>query len=129
MRSMILLNHNNRGDISIEAAIIFPLVLIMALSFIQFAMWWFAIHLLKDAARDGLDAARLNTGNYIEVGKKAADQTASQAPYLVSKPTSDVDLDNGNIVVTVNATLDTMGLNIPIMSLKESAQAPLENWR
>lgn len=121
--------NNNRGDISIEAAIIFPLVLIMALSFIQFAMWWFAIHLLKDAARDGLDAARLNTGDYIEAGKEAANQTASQTPYLVSKPTADVDINNGNIVVTVNATLDTMGLNIPIMSLKESAEAPLESWR
>lgn len=49
---------DDRGDTSIQMAIIFPFVLLATVAVIQASMWYYARQIALTAAREGLTAAR-----------------------------------------------------------------------
>ncbi len=48
----------DRGDTSIQMAIVFPFVLLATVAVIQASMWYYARQIALAAAREGLTAAR-----------------------------------------------------------------------
>ncbi len=54
--------HGDRGAVSAELVIITPLILVMLLVIVQFALWSHATHIAQAAASQGLAAARAHHG-------------------------------------------------------------------
>lgn len=51
--------HGDRGSVSAELVIATPLLLLMVMAIVQFALWSHAIHIAQAAAAQGLAAARV----------------------------------------------------------------------
>lgn len=120
---------NNKGDISIEAAIILPLLLIFVIGLIQLACWWYTEHLLKTAAREGIVAARLHNVSNGEQGRAAVREITDQLPKALMEVRSiDIEPKGDDVVLTLNARLKSVVLEIPYEDVQETAKAPLEEW-
>lgn len=69
--------HGDRGSASAELVIATPLLLLMMLAVIQFAVWSHATHIAQAAAAQGLAAARVQNGTPTH-GTTAAQHTLDQ---------------------------------------------------
>lgn len=50
----------DRGSVSLELAILFPILLVLLLAVVQTALWFYARHLALAAAQEGVRAGRAN---------------------------------------------------------------------
>ena len=53
---------DERGDATIEAVLVVPVLLLMIMTVIQFGLWYHASHTLKAAAQEGVRASRIDGG-------------------------------------------------------------------
>lgn len=123
---------NNKGDISIEAAIIVPLILIISLGLLQLAFWFYATNLLKTAARDGLNAARLQNAIDTDAGRAAVHEITDKLPaglMIVNDKDIDIHQEGDDVVLRLNAELKSVVLEIPYMYTHSDARAPIEMWK
>lgn len=104
------------ADIALTA----PLLMLILLSIVQFALWSHAAHIAQTAASEGLSATRVHTGT-IEAGKARALTTITQ---LGDGPIHDVAVhatrgdDQARVEVTgVAATV------VPFLRLRVHAEA------
>lgn len=89
----------DRGLTSTELAVLMPVVIVMVLVPIQVGLWWHASQIADAAAREGVDAAQVETASQAD-GVSAAERFLNAA---------------GNIQdpsVTVNRTLDTVVVEV-----------------
>jgi Flp pilus assembly protein TadG len=62
----------DRGAVTVELAVLFPVLLALLLSGVQAAMWWHARNLALAAAQAGLDAGRAAAGTPAQAAEAAA---------------------------------------------------------
>jgi len=120
--------HDDRGDTSIQMAIIFPFVLLATVAVIQTAMWYYARQIALTAAREGLTAARAYQSSpaagaaqaQAVLGRSAGD---SLRGYSVSASS-----DGQRVRVQVSGRALSMVPGVSGLQITQSASGPLERW-
>ncbi|MGX4695506.1 TadE/TadG family type IV pilus assembly protein (plasmid) [Streptomyces sp. JNUCC 63] len=118
----------DRGDTSIQMAIIFPFVLLATVAVIQASMWYYARQIALTAAREGLTAARAYQSSPADgaaqaravLGRTAGD---SLRGYRVSASS-----DGQRVRIQVSGTALSMIPGLSGLKVTQSASGPVERW-
>jgi Flp pilus assembly protein TadG len=117
----------DRGAVSVELVLATPLLLLLLLAIVQFALWSHATHIAQAAASQGLAAARVQDGSAAE-GSAAAQRVLDQ---LGRGPltNSSVDTSGDAAVASVRVTGEA-SMVIPLLRLPVHAEAvgPVERF-
>lgn len=126
-RGLVRALAGDRGSVSAELVIATPLLLLMLLLIVQFAMWSHATHIAQAAASQGLAATRVQNGT-TTAGHTQAEQLLKQ---LAGGP-----LTHGQVAVQRSATTASVAISgqaasvVPFLHLPVHAEAsgPVEAW-
>jgi Flp pilus assembly protein TadG len=118
----------DRGDTSIQMAIVFPFVLLATVAVIQASMWYYARQIALTAAREGASAARAYQSSPAD--------GAAQARSVLGRTAGDslrgysvVASSNGQRVrVEVTGVALSMIPGVPGLTITQSASGPVERW-
>lgn len=110
----------DRGSVSVELVIATPLLLLMLLAIVQFALWSHATHIAQAAASQGLAAARAQDGT-VAAGSASAQQMLDQLGHGPLTNTS-VEVERGAETTSVRVVGDASAL-IPFVRLPVHAEA------
>ena len=115
------------GSVSVEFVLATPLLLMMLLAIVQFALWSHATHIAQAAASQGLAAARVH-GATTAAGTTAAQQVLDQ---LGQGPLTDTSITSGRTADSASVAVNGVASSvIPFLRLPIHAQAlgPLERF-
>ncbi|MFF5808752.1 TadE family protein [Streptomyces sp. NBC_01565] len=119
----------DRGESSIQMAIVFPFILLVTVAVVQASMWVYARNIALTAAREGVAAARTyqapegaGAARATEtLGRIAGDSLSSSSVSTSGSSTTEV-----RVTVTGQALSLIPGLSG--LSVSQSASAPRERW-
>lgn len=119
----------DRGEASIQMAIIFPFVILVTVAVVQAAMWVYARNIALTAAREGVAAARVyqapedaGAARAREtLGRIASDSLAGSTVSIAGSTTTEVR-------VTVTGLAPSLIPGVSGLSVSQSAGAPRERW-
>lgn len=117
----------DRGSVTAELVIVTPLLLLMLLAIVQFALWSHATHIAQAAASQGLAAARVQGGT-AATGTAGAQQVLDQlagGPLRGAAVTSDRDADSASVRISGTATPVIPFLSLPVHA---EAAGPVERF-
>lgn len=115
------------GSASAELVVATPLLLLLILGVIQFALWQHASHVAQAAAQQGLAAGRVQGGSQASATAQASallDQTGSGV-LVHPAITATRDAQTTTVVVTGRAEGIIPFLSLPVRS---TAAGPTERW-
>lgn len=117
-----------RGSAGVELVLLTPLLMLLVLVVVQFALWHHARQVLLAAAQEGARAARAQGGTAEHGRARAVDYIQQIGPDLVSSP--DVDVDRGIDVVSVRVRGDAVNI-VPGLPMRVTATSvgPVERFR
>ncbi|WP_439681509.1 TadE family protein [Embleya sp. MST-111070] len=118
----------DRGSVSLELAILIPLVLVLTLTIVQGALWWYAREAALAAAREGVENGRLYQGGGPGSG---ADRAAETARNLGGDLLRDVHVDTtGTTPERIRVQVSGWSLSILPgvrgVQITQHAEAPVE---
>lgn len=117
----------DRGSVSAELVIATPLLLLMLLVIVQFALWSHATHIAQAAASQGLAAARAQGGT-AAAGSASAQQMLDQlARGPLTGPSVNADRAATSASIRISGTATSV---IPFLHLPVHAEAvgPVERF-
>ncbi|MFD9535045.1 TadE/TadG family type IV pilus assembly protein [Streptomyces sp. NPDC060010] len=119
----------DRGESSIQMAIVFPIVLLVTICVVQAAMWFFARNIALTAAREGVAAARVYQSPE-GAGAARARETLGRiaGDSLTGTTVSTSGSSATEVRVTVTGHAPSMIPGIAGLSVSQSAGAPRERW-
>ncbi|WP_037901115.1 TadE/TadG family type IV pilus assembly protein [Streptomyces sp. NRRL S-350] len=116
---------------SVSLAIVFPVVLLLLLLVVQASLWWFDRQVALTAAREGVDAGRVQGNATDEVKNEAAQRQARDFLDRQGAHGYSVRTD-GSTPLTIRVTVElTPPLLIPGLrapSITQFAEAPRERF-
>ena len=122
-----LRDHRDRGDASVEAVIIVPIIVVLTLLVVQFVLVWHGTHLAQAAAQTAARTAaayRADPGT----GQAAGDAyLAEVAPNLLPGRTVTVAADATTVTAVVHAQVLTI-VPFAAFDVHESSTAPRERF-
>lgn len=119
---------DDRGDTSIQMAIIFPFVLLATVAVIQASMWYYARQIALTAAREGLTAARAYQSSPAEGAAQAQDVLGRTAGDSLRGYSVSASSDGQRVRVQVSGTALSMIPGVSGLQITQSASGPLERW-
>ncbi|MCX5261806.1 pilus assembly protein [Streptomyces canus] len=119
---------DDRGDTSIQMAIIFPFVLLATVAVIQASMWYYARQIALTAAREGLTAARAYESNPADGTSRARDVLGRTAGDSLRGYSVSSSSDGQRVRVQVSGTALSMIPGVAGLQITQSASGPLERW-
>jgi Flp pilus assembly protein TadG len=93
---------SDRGNVSVEAAVLLPVLLLVFLVTVQLGTVFYARAVASSAARQGLDAARVADGSEAQ-GRAAARQFLTDVRAGLRNPAVVVDRRGDDVTVTVTS--------------------------
>jgi len=113
------------GAVTAELVVATPLLLLLVLLVVQFALWQHGLHVATAAAEEGERAARLEGGTAAAGAAKARDFLATLGPNLVIAPQVTAHRDQTTARVEIHATAEPLvpWLRLPIHAV---AEGPVE---
>jgi Flp pilus assembly protein TadG len=117
----------DRGSVSAELAIATPLLLLMLLLIVQFAVWSHATHIAQAAASQGLAAARVQNGTSA-AGTAQAQQLLDElarGPLTNSQVAVQRSPTTASVEITGQAASVIPFLHLPVHA---DAAGPVEHW-
>ena len=110
-----------------EAAIIFPLLLLLTMTVFQVALWWHARHVAQAAAQEGARTARAYQSTAAAGQARAEDYLSALASRLLPQRTVTVSRTPTEVTVSVDARV--VGI-VPGLRLQvsETASGPVERY-
>ena len=119
---------DDRGDTSIQMAIVFPFVLLATIAVIQASLWYYARQIALTAAREGATAARSYQASPADGAAQARDVLGRTAGDSL-RGYSVLASDNGQRVqVQVSGTALSMIPGVPGLRITQSASGTKERW-
>ena len=116
------------GAATTELVIAMPLLLLLVLLVVQFALWQHAIHIADAAAQEGARAARLQGGTAAAGEARARVFLSQLSPTILTH--ADVvarrDGDTAGVEVKGESLMVVPGLHLPVRAL---SQGPVEVFR
>jgi len=124
----VLIAHDERGDETIEAVLVTPVLLLLIMVVIQFGLWYHASHVAEAAAQQGASVARLEAETAADGRMSAQQFMADAASALVGRVTVTSTRDNEVARVVVDATVHSIvpGLHLHVHG---EATSPIERFR
>ncbi|MGP4001702.1 TadE family protein [Streptomyces sp. 8N706] len=119
----------DRGESSIQMAIVFPFVILATIAVVQASMWYFARDIALTAAREGLTAGRSYGAGPTEGAARARsvlDRTAGDS--LQGTAVSTAGSTGQRIRIQVSGTVPSMLPGVGGMTITQSASGPIERW-
>ncbi|WP_181139879.1 TadE/TadG family type IV pilus assembly protein [Streptomyces sp. Ru71] len=119
---------DDRGDASIQMAIVYPFVLLATIAVIQASLWYYARQIALTAAREGVSAARAYQASPADGAARAREvlgRTAGDSLRFASVSTGS---DGERVRIQVSGTAQSMIPGVPGLSITQSASAPVERW-
>lgn len=117
----------DRGAVSAELVIATPLLLLMLLAIVQFALWSHATHIAQAAASQGLSAARVQGGT-AAAGTASAQQLLDQlarGPLTDTSVACERSTDSASVRISGTATSVVPWLSLPVHA---EAAGPVERF-
>jgi TadE-like protein len=131
--------HFARGQALVEAAVSFPLLVLLLLIVVEGALYVHALHVVLGAAREGAHAAaaeHATAEESVDAGRARAREilNAGLGQYAAALQVTDPVLDGGSVVVEVHGGLPLFfggpGQNAPVqLPLDARARASREFFR
>ena len=111
----------------VEAAIIFPLLLMLVMVIFQVALWWHARHVAQAAAQEGARVARIYQGSAADGQAKAEEYLSALAPRLLPQRAVSVSRSATTVTVQVRGTVVKIvpGLRLDV---EETSTSPVERY-
>jgi Flp pilus assembly protein TadG len=119
---------DDRGDTSIQMAIIFPFVLLATVAVIQASMWYYARQIALTAAREGLTAARAYESSPADGAAQARDVLGRVAGDSLRGYSVSASSDGQRVRVQVSGTAMSMIPGVSGLQVTQSASGPVERW-
>lgn len=119
----------DRGSISLEIAILGPVLLLLIFTIVQFGLWFYARNLALAAAQEGVTAARAygaSPGAGVTRARTFLDQQAGDSLTQTVATSSGSTATRVRIEVTGRALSIIPGL--PGLQVTQSADAPVERF-
>ena len=118
---------DERGSATAELVIATPLLLLLILGIVQFALWEHATHVAQTVAQQGLAAGRVQGGDDQAATSEATSVLTQVGSGVLVTP--NVTATRGNVTTTVVVTGQAEGilpfLNLPVRSV---ATGPTERF-
>lgn len=117
----------DRGAVSAELVIATPLLLLILLAIVQFALWSHATHIAQAAASQGLAVARAQNGT-AAAGTASAQQLLdqlAQGPLTGTSVASERSAESASVRVSGTATSVVPFLSLPVHA---EAAGPVERF-
>ncbi len=113
------------GAVAAELVVATPLLLLLVLLVVQFALWQHGLHVATAAAEEGERAARLEGGTAAAGAARTREFLATLGPNLVVAPKVTARRDQTTARVEVHATAERLvpWLHLPIHAV---AEGPVE---
>ncbi|MGW7362931.1 TadE family protein [Streptomyces sp. NPDC054841] len=118
-----------RGEASIQMAIVFPFVLLATVAVVQASMWFYARQIALTAAREGLSAARTYQATPAAGAARAREvlgRTAGDSLQGASVSTAGSSAER--VRIEVSGTALSMIPGIPGLRITQSASGAVERW-
>ncbi|MFJ2007859.1 TadE/TadG family type IV pilus assembly protein [Streptomyces chartreusis] len=119
---------DDRGDASIQMAIIFPFVLFATVAVVQASMWFYARQIALTAAREGVSAARAYESSPAEGAAQARDVLARTAGDSLTGYSVAVSSEGQRVRVEVSGSAVSMIPGVSGLQITQSASGPVERW-
>src|SRR6266542_3880567 len=113
------------GAVTAELVVATPLLLLLVLLVVQFALWQHGLHVATAAAEEGERAARLEGGTTAAGAARSREFLATLGPNLVVAPRVTVQRSQTTARVEIHATAEQLvpWLHLPIHAV---AEGPVE---
>ncbi|MBW8707268.1 TadE family protein [Streptomyces sp. NPDC003328] len=119
---------DDRGDTSIQMAIVFPFVLLATVAVIQASMWYYARQIALTAAREGLTAARAYQSSPAAGASQARNVLERTAGDSLRGYSVSVSSNGQRVRVQVSGTALSMIPGVPGLQVSQTASGPQERW-
>jgi len=116
------------GSATVEVVLATPLLLLVLLAIVQFALWQHAVHVADAAAQEGARAARLQGGTATVGAARTREFLAQLSPTILVHPQVSVrrNANTARAEVTGQALMLIPGLHLPV---RVAAQGTVERFR
>ncbi|WP_225080835.1 TadE/TadG family type IV pilus assembly protein [Streptomyces sp. CoT10] len=118
----------DRGDTSIQMAIIFPFVLLATVAVIQASMWYYARQIALTAAREGATAARAYQSSPADGAAQARSVLERSAGDSLRGYSVSASSDGQRVRVRVSGTAMSMIPGVSGLRVTQSASGAVERW-
>ncbi|MFF3617249.1 TadE family protein [Streptomyces sp. NPDC002580] len=119
---------DDRGDASIQMAIVFPFVLLATIAVIQASLWYYARQIALTAAREGAGAARAYQAGPGEGAARAREVLDRTAGDSLLGSTVAASSDGQRIRVQVSGRAQSMIPGVSGLHVTQSASGVIEAW-
>lgn len=120
--------HDDRGDTSLQMAIVFPFVLLATVAVIQACMWYYARQIALTAAREGVTAARAYQASPADGAAQARSVLGRTAGDSLRGYNVTASSNGQRVRVQVSGTALSMIPGISGLEVTQSASGPVERW-
>ncbi|MFK0127115.1 TadE/TadG family type IV pilus assembly protein [Streptomyces nigra] len=118
----------DRGEASLQMAIVFPFVLLATIAVVQASLWYYARQIALTAAREGVTTARAYESTPAKGEARARNVLARTAGDSLSGYSVFVSSDGQRVRVEVSGTALSMIPGLPGLQITQSASGPVERW-
>ncbi|MDN3028613.1 pilus assembly protein [Streptomyces sp. S.PB5] len=120
---------DDRGDASLQMAIVYPFVLLATIAVIQASMWYYARSIALTAAREGLSAARAYQASPADGTAKAQEVLGRAAgDSLLGYAVSAAGSTGERVRIEVSGTAQSMIPGVGGLRVSQSASGAVERW-
>ncbi|MFF2515538.1 TadE/TadG family type IV pilus assembly protein [Streptomyces sp. NPDC058086] len=119
---------DDRGDTSIQMAIIFPFVLLATVAVIQASMWYYARQIALTAAREGATAARAYQSSPADGAAQARSVLERTAGDSLGNYSVSASSNGQRVQVQVSGTAMSMIPGVSGLQVTQSASGAVERW-
>ncbi|MGW3956455.1 TadE/TadG family type IV pilus assembly protein [Streptomyces sp. NPDC004752] len=119
---------DDRGDTSIQMAIIFPFVLLATVAVIQASMWYYARQIALTAAREGATAARAYQSSPADGAAQARSVLERTAGDSLGNYRVSAGSNGQRVQVQVSGTAMSMIPGVSGLQVTQSASGAVERW-
>jgi len=118
-----------RGSVTIEVVVLFPVLLVMVIAIVQYGLWYHARTLALAAAQQGVTAARTYTAEPA-AGTQAAREflDSHAADTLTAVTITTATAGPGQVGVQVSGRAMSIVPGIPGLDVTQSAAGPIERF-
>ncbi|MFF3950539.1 TadE family protein [Streptomyces sp. NPDC001902] len=119
----------DRGETSIQMAVVFPFVIVLTLAVVQAGMWFHARNIALAAAREGVTAARTYQADDADGAARAREVLGRIAGDSLRGPAvSTAGSGAESVRVTVTGTAPSLLPGTRGLRVTQSATGPREQW-
>ncbi|MFF4699924.1 TadE/TadG family type IV pilus assembly protein [Streptomyces chattanoogensis] len=118
----------DRGEASIQMAIVFPAVLLLTVAVVQAGLWFVARGIALTAAREGLSAARTYQATPGEGTARAREVLERTSGDLLQATTVRTTAIGGRVRVQVSGRVLSMLPGIDGLQITQSTDGPVERF-